>query len=281
MTAIDTTNLRLTFTVPANGAVMVQMRCVVKGAATSPQLLLGVLDGSTVKGRQAPIGGKPGLAQASGLLGLEACFVVTGLTPSASLTWDAAYGVETLVAATGIHFGGPNDTTGANASGGFSFEIWEADNLLAGTLYDPATAVLKATTALLAMTAFDATNLRLTFSAPASGRVLVKIRCMDSGGTSSPAYLLGVIDTVGPTVRARGAPLIGATDLTQPATTTHIVRELFVPVTGLTPNQSYTWDAAYDVETVLASTNIKYGGPNDASTADNAYGGLAYEIWKG
>lgn len=37
-------------------------------------------------------------------------------------------------------------------------------NLLASTLYDPAVAVTKATTALLAMTAFDTTNLRLTGS---------------------------------------------------------------------------------------------------------------------
>jgi hypothetical protein len=52
--------------------------------------------------------------------------VVTGLTPSATLVWDAAYGVETVVASTGLKYGGPNDTTGDNAFGGFAFEVWSA-----------------------------------------------------------------------------------------------------------------------------------------------------------
>jgi hypothetical protein len=48
--------------------------------------------------------------------------------------------------------------------------------LLAGVAYDPAAAVTKATSAALAMTAFDTTNLRVTFTAPANGKVLVRIR---------------------------------------------------------------------------------------------------------
>jgi len=36
--------------------------------------------------------------------------------------------------------------------------------LLAGVAYDPAAAVTKATSAALAMTAFDTTNLRVTFT---------------------------------------------------------------------------------------------------------------------
>lgn len=48
-----------------------------------------------------------------------------GLTAGASLTWDAAYAVETVVAATGWKYGGPNDTTVNNAFGGLQFEIWE------------------------------------------------------------------------------------------------------------------------------------------------------------
>jgi hypothetical protein len=48
--------------------------------------------------------------------------------------------------------------------------------LPAGVAYDPAAAVTKATSAALAMTAFDTTNLRVTFTAPANGKVLVRIR---------------------------------------------------------------------------------------------------------
>jgi hypothetical protein len=125
MTALDTTNLRLAFTVPANGRVLVRLAGVIHGAATYPQILLGVLEGTTVRGRAVPMLGGGNLA-ATTLMSCEVMFLVTGLTPSASLTWDAAYGVETVVAATGLKYGGPNDTTVNNAFGGFAFEIWEA-----------------------------------------------------------------------------------------------------------------------------------------------------------
>jgi len=126
MTALDTTNLRLNFTVPANGIVVVRMMGTLHGGTTFPQILLGVLEGSTVKGRVAPQAVMGGTALATTMVNVEALFLVTGLTPGASLTWDAAYGVETLVASTGLKYGGPNDTTANNAFGGFAFEIWES-----------------------------------------------------------------------------------------------------------------------------------------------------------
>lgn len=127
LTALDTTNLRLTFTVPSSGVVMVRMQCVVHGATTFPSILLGVLEGSTVKGRVAPIGGLKTTAVATAMVTQEAVFLVTGLTPLTQLVWDAAYGVETLVAATGIKYGGPNNSTANDAFGGFCFEIWKVD----------------------------------------------------------------------------------------------------------------------------------------------------------
>lgn len=124
MTAFDTTNLRLTFTVPSNGIVQVRICCTVHGATTMPSILLGVLQSTTVMGRQAPIGGLKNTAVATALVTQESVFLVTGLTAAASLSWDAAYAVETLVASTGIKYGGPNDTTANNAFGGIAFEIW-------------------------------------------------------------------------------------------------------------------------------------------------------------
>src|SRR4051812_41471030 len=94
MTALDTTNLRLTFTAPASGNTLVRLQGTLHGATTFPQILLGVLDGATVRGRSAPIGGLPGTALATTLLSVESMFVVTGLTAGNSYTWDAAYGVE-------------------------------------------------------------------------------------------------------------------------------------------------------------------------------------------
>lgn len=125
LTAIDTTNLRLNFTVPASGRVAVRLQGTLHGSTTYPQILLGVLEGSTVRGRLAPAGLLNGTAVASTFLTVEAQFLVSGLTPGASLNWDAAYGVETLVASTGLKYGGPNNTTANDAFGAFIFEIWD------------------------------------------------------------------------------------------------------------------------------------------------------------
>jgi hypothetical protein len=58
---------------------------------------------------------------------------------------------------------------------------------LAAVAYDPGSEVTKVTTSALAMTALDTTNLRLTFTAPPSGRVWC---ASGSLWTSAPAFLL-------------------------------------------------------------------------------------------
>lgn len=126
MTAMDTTNLRLTFTVPSNGRVLVRLAGTITGAATMPSILLGVMESTTVRGRMAPMTGGAGTIAATSFLPIEVAFVVTGLTASASLTWDAAWGVETGVSNANIRYGGPNSTTAADAFGAFSFSIWDA-----------------------------------------------------------------------------------------------------------------------------------------------------------
>jgi hypothetical protein len=141
--------------------------------------------------------------------------------------------------------------------------------------YDPAAAVSKSTATLLAMTAFDTANARITFTAPASGRVLARIRASLSGATTMPQVLLGVLD--GATVRMRQVPMAAL-----PGTalaTTNVPIEAVGVITGLTPGTSYSFDAAYGVETLVASTNIHYGGPNNNSVANDAWGGLFFEIW--
>lgn len=124
MTAFDTTNLRLAVTVPAHGMVRFRLQCNLSGATTMPQVLLGVLNGATVVGRQVPLAALPGTALATTNVPLLAEFTATGLTPGAA-NFDAAYGVETIVASTNIHYGGPNNTTGNDAWGGFVFEAWD------------------------------------------------------------------------------------------------------------------------------------------------------------
>lgn len=126
MTAIDTTNLRIAFTVPASGRVLIRLAGSVHGAATFPSILLGVLEGATVICRLDPLGALKNTAVATAMVRHEASCVIEGLTPAQAKTWDAAYGVETLVAATGIKYGGPNDATANNAFGAFIFEVWTA-----------------------------------------------------------------------------------------------------------------------------------------------------------
>lgn len=274
MTAIDTTNLRLSFTVPANGAVLVRLRGTVHGATTFPQIMLGILEGATVKARVVPLGALKNTAVATAQLTQEALFVVPGLTPGATLTWDAAYGVEVAIASTGIKYGGPDNTTTNDAFGGFVFEIWDAPNLLGAILYDPAGAVSKSTATRIVMTALDTTNLRLTFTAPDSGNVLVRLRTNLNGATTFPSILLGVLD--GSTVIGRQSPVGGI--LGTAVSTTNVPHEASFIVEGLTPRVTETWDAAYGVEILLAATNIHYGGPNNTTTND-AWGAFGFEIW--
>ncbi len=124
ITALDTTNLRNTFTVPSNGAVAVRLAGVVHGATTFPQILVAVLQGATIVARRAPMLTLSGTAAATTFAPFETMLLVTGLTGGASLTWDAAYGVETAVSGTAIRYGGPNNATANDAFGAFEFSVW-------------------------------------------------------------------------------------------------------------------------------------------------------------
>lgn len=124
MTAIDTTNLRLTVTVPAHGMLYVKLRSAIS-AGSAPDIIFGVMEGATVRGRSpGQYGGfRSGyVTQNIGVVAAE--FLITGLTPGASITLDAAYAVE-FTAVGDLKWGGPNDTTGGNAWGGFLFVIYD------------------------------------------------------------------------------------------------------------------------------------------------------------
>lgn len=146
--------------------------------------------------------------------------------------------------------------------------------LLAGKTYDPATAVSHSTAVNLAMTALDTANLRLTFTVPVSGSVLVRLKGTQHGNTTFAQILLGVMDAVGVVARVTPHMVIGGTSL---ATTRCHCEALFV-VTGLVPAASLTWDAAYGVEVAVATTGLKYGGP-DSVTANDAFGAFQFEVW--
>jgi hypothetical protein len=81
MTALDTTNLRITFGAPASGRVFCQLIGTIHGAATYPQIHLGVMEGATVRGRVTPQSVLGGTALATTYMNVAAFFPVTGLTP--------------------------------------------------------------------------------------------------------------------------------------------------------------------------------------------------------
>jgi hypothetical protein len=123
------------------------------------------------------------------------------------------------------------------------------------------------------MTAFDTTNLRLAVTVPAHGKVRFKIRCQVTGATTSPTVLLGVLN--GATVVGRVAPQYE--NATANATSQNFVLDAEFTASGLTPGAA-NFDAAYAVQVVVASTNIKYGGPNTNGGA-NAWGAFLFEAW--
>lgn len=146
-------------------------------------------------------------------------------------------------------------------------------SLLAAKCHDPATAVTWSTAASLAMTAFDTTNLRVTFTVPTSGNVLVRVRGMLAGGTTQPGIHIGVLN--GSAVVRRMPPMMSG--YVGNAAYMNAFEGMFT-VTGLSPAAPLTWDAAYGVEYAVAGTTIRAGGPND-QTANNAWGGLLFEVW--
>lgn len=172
---------------------------------------------------------------------------------------------------------GSSGTTVYAKTSGTGNTGWEpvggGGRVLSAVAYDPGTAVTKSTATLIAMTAMDTTNLRLTFTAPASGRVRIRFRgAWDPGSATEPASIfLGVLD--GSTVKMRVAANIGGFE----GSPSFVGFWAEGVVTGLTGGTSYTYDAAYGVEETGSSSAIWYGGPNDA-TINNAGGAFVYEV---
>lgn len=209
----------------------------------------------------------------------EAACVISNLTPGDTYNFDAAMGVEVVVASTNLKYGGPDDASGTDAFGAFGFEVWSAVNLLGAVLYDPATAQTKATTANRAMTAMDTTNTRITFTTAASGpgstSVWYRFRSQYHGNINIPATLMGVLD--GATVRARRPPVKAAPQTS--AASSCEAHEASGIIKNLTPSTTYTFDAATAVQVASGGGGYKMGGPDNATTND-AFGATCFEIWK-
>lgn len=93
---VDATNLTVTFTVPASGAVIVRMNAYAE-FTTNPgtRLYMWALreGSSTVTGSSRGVLRRPTAINSGGIVAYSARF--SGLTPSASVTWKWAHAVDT------------------------------------------------------------------------------------------------------------------------------------------------------------------------------------------
>lgn len=192
MVALDTTNLRVTVVVPPSGRLQWEIDGgAIHGAATMPQIFLGVMAGATVHGRKAVEQDVSNLA-ATSLVFCRARGIITGLTPGASIVLDAAYGVETVVAATGYKYGGPNNTTANDAFGGVTFSVWDPS-----PVYTPAAGAAPTNTVHVKLDAVQADTDDLQTRLPAalvSGRIDASVGAMAAGVVTAAAVATGAID---------------------------------------------------------------------------------------
>ncbi len=119
---LDATNLQITFTVPSTGHVLVKLTAYTDLSVSTQQYFWGLRDGSGL------VSGSAGGAFRSvdGMVAASS-FVITGLTPSASLTWKWAHGVTG--GATGRTIYGPGTQATVSTSGNFMpaiMEVWTA-----------------------------------------------------------------------------------------------------------------------------------------------------------
>lgn len=130
LTALDTTNLVVTFIGPPSGAVMVRLQALVKQTAAAKSCYFGLVSTTGSPGTLAP-GSIVGLANVS--VATPADFgpltimdqLITGLTPGTSYTWYFAASCTTATDTTIIPQGSTTNTatpTGAPAM----MEVWAA-----------------------------------------------------------------------------------------------------------------------------------------------------------
>lgn len=136
--------------------------------------------------------------------------------------------------------------------------------LLASVQYLPATEQTYSTTSTT-LADLDADNLVITFSAPASGAVLVYLTAQ-LVGPASQSYYWGL--------RSGGSAVAGSAIIMRFNVALAFRQTGMVKITGLTPGQSYTWKWAHAVTGGTGNTYI--GGPNIA--ASNSGPGIM-EVW--
>lgn len=113
LVAVDTTNLRATFTVPASGNVLVRLTARGSNSTSGANVYWGLLEGASQRGKVQFV------TDSTASLRLPASIRVTGLTPGATVSLDWAWAV-----AAGT--GNLNIDASGITSGPAVMEVWSA-----------------------------------------------------------------------------------------------------------------------------------------------------------
>lgn len=139
------------------------------------------------------------------------------------------------------------------ANNGFEYATVSTP-LLAKTQYAPAVAVsYAASTTALTLTVMDTTNLTVTFTAPTSGSVLMRLSGYLVLANASVPCVWGLVTHGGTTLVAPVALVAGG------ATTPTGPKSVAILVTGLTPGNSYQWDWVHAQGTTASLSLIAQG----------------------
>lgn len=254
--------IQCSFVAPASGSVLVRLTAFAQNNAVDEDanMYWGIREGgSTVKGPRLVANGNPsGSAQ-----GWGRTFLITGLTPGSNHTYKwAAQHVEG-----GGHHGPWVIAWGGDGGGGGSnlghavMEVWDAASFLGLTHYDPGSAVAYNTGTSVAD--IDATNLKVTFTAPDSGAVLVRLTCT--------AYPTGTTGELYWGLREGGALVAGMAEVGsgRPFIASQVIAKTFL-IDGLSPGSvhTYKWAAKH----VTDDWFVRYGG------GDLDFGGATMEV---
>lgn len=143
-----------------------------------------------------------------------------------------------------------------------------SSGLLAIVRYNPATGV-KASTTSTTPVAVDATNLTISFTAPASGKVLVRLNAIAGLTSNADLGYWGLL-------QHSTTNLVGDLEAVVSSTAEAFRATAPIYLTGLTAGQTYQYDWAHAAQSG-ATMSTDYGGAN--STGANNFGPAIMEVW--
>jgi hypothetical protein len=136
--------------------------------------------------------------------------------------------------------------------------------LLALVQYAPTTGVSKSTTSIT-LVAVDTTNLTFSFTAPASGRALVRLTAIAIiGGTFAESWGLVTHGT---------STQVGVTGAVTNAGTNNLI-SMPILLTGLTPGAVYALDWAWQTSNATGTASMNIG-----ANTNNTYSPATMEVW--